>query len=135
MISFTDPQRKFLVSEAKSLGLSVAELVRRLVDEHIPKTKKALSADKPSTDELTQRYRTVLRRLNFAPIGNLSASDLSWLTGQLEQRWRANARQSDLSLPTYDAEHNLRTVKRLELIADKAGTAAEIKPEEWGYKG
>jgi hypothetical protein len=35
MISFTDPQRAFLKREAKRLGISVAELVRRIIDAHI----------------------------------------------------------------------------------------------------
>jgi hypothetical protein len=35
MISFTDPQRKFLIHEAKRLGISIAELVRRIIDAHI----------------------------------------------------------------------------------------------------
>lgn len=35
MISFTDPQRVFLKREAKRLGISVAELVRRIIDAHI----------------------------------------------------------------------------------------------------
>ena len=34
MISFTDPQIEFLRAEAKSLGISVAELVRRIVDQY-----------------------------------------------------------------------------------------------------
>jgi hypothetical protein len=35
MISFTDPQRAFLKREAKRLGISIAELVRRIIDAHI----------------------------------------------------------------------------------------------------
>lgn len=35
MIQFTDPQHPYLRSEAKRLGLSIAELVRRIIDEHI----------------------------------------------------------------------------------------------------
>ena len=35
MISFTDPQRQFLKREAKRLGISIAELVRRIIDRHI----------------------------------------------------------------------------------------------------
>lgn len=35
MISFTDPQRVFLKREAKRLGISLAELVRRIIDAHI----------------------------------------------------------------------------------------------------
>ncbi len=35
MISFTDPQREFLKREAKRLGISMAELVRRIIDNHI----------------------------------------------------------------------------------------------------
>lgn len=35
MISFTDPQRAFLIREAKRLGISIAELVRRIIDAHI----------------------------------------------------------------------------------------------------
>jgi hypothetical protein len=34
MISFTDPQRAFLKKEADRLGISIAELVRRIVDAH-----------------------------------------------------------------------------------------------------
>lgn len=32
-ISFTKPQNTVLVEEAKTLGISVADLVRRIVDE------------------------------------------------------------------------------------------------------
>lgn len=32
LISFTDPQAEYLENEAKRLGLSIAELVRRAVD-------------------------------------------------------------------------------------------------------
>lgn len=39
MISFTDPQRKFLIREAKRLGISIAELVRRIIDAHIETNK------------------------------------------------------------------------------------------------
>lgn len=39
MISFTDPQRKFLIREAKRLGIPIAELVRRIIDAHIEATK------------------------------------------------------------------------------------------------
>lgn len=35
MISFTDPQRSFLKREAERLGISIAELVRRIIDAHI----------------------------------------------------------------------------------------------------
>lgn len=35
MISFTAPQHAFLKREAKRLGISVAELVRRIIDTHI----------------------------------------------------------------------------------------------------
>lgn len=35
MISFTIPQRQFLIREAKRLGISIAELVRRIIDQHI----------------------------------------------------------------------------------------------------
>jgi hypothetical protein len=35
MISFTDPQRVFLKREANRLGISIAELVRRIIDRHI----------------------------------------------------------------------------------------------------
>ena len=34
MISFTDPQYAYLEQEAERLGISIAELVRRIVDEH-----------------------------------------------------------------------------------------------------
>jgi hypothetical protein len=40
MISFTDPQRHFLKREAKKLGISVAELVRRIIDQHIEDHRK-----------------------------------------------------------------------------------------------
>jgi len=40
MISFTDPQRAFLKREAKRLGISIAELVRRIIDRHIEATKQ-----------------------------------------------------------------------------------------------
>jgi hypothetical protein len=33
-IAFTAPQLKWLHAEARRLGLSIAELLRRLVDEH-----------------------------------------------------------------------------------------------------
>lgn len=39
MISFTDPQRQFLKREAKRLGISIAELVRRIIDRHIESVK------------------------------------------------------------------------------------------------
>ena len=32
MISLTEPQKEFLQAEAKQLGLSVSELVRRMID-------------------------------------------------------------------------------------------------------
>jgi hypothetical protein len=35
MISFTDPQIAFLRKDAKRLGISVAELVRRIIDAHV----------------------------------------------------------------------------------------------------
>ncbi len=34
MISFTDPQMAFLKAEAQRLGIPVAELVRRIVDQY-----------------------------------------------------------------------------------------------------
>jgi hypothetical protein len=34
MVSFTEPQMDFLQQEAKRLGIPVAELVRRIVDEY-----------------------------------------------------------------------------------------------------
>jgi len=34
MLQFTKPQLEFLKSEAARLGLSIAELVRRIVDEY-----------------------------------------------------------------------------------------------------
>lgn len=34
VISFTDPQIAFLKKEAKRLGISIADLVRRIVDAH-----------------------------------------------------------------------------------------------------
>jgi hypothetical protein len=34
MISFTHPQAEFLKQEAARLGISVSELVRRIVDAH-----------------------------------------------------------------------------------------------------
>lgn len=33
-IVFTAPQHAFLIAEATRLGVSVAELVRRLIDQH-----------------------------------------------------------------------------------------------------
>jgi len=39
MISFTVPQRDFLKQEAARLGISVAELVRRIVDEYRERQK------------------------------------------------------------------------------------------------
>lgn len=35
MISFTEPQMAYLKREAKRLGISIAELVRRIIDAHI----------------------------------------------------------------------------------------------------
>ena len=34
MISLTDPQVTFLSEEAKRLGISVADLIRRIVDQY-----------------------------------------------------------------------------------------------------
>ena len=34
MISFTDPQEAFLKRESERLGISVSDLVRRIVDQH-----------------------------------------------------------------------------------------------------
>lgn len=34
MLSFTDPQLAFLRDEAKRLGITVAELVRRIIDQY-----------------------------------------------------------------------------------------------------
>lgn len=34
MISFTEPQIAFLKDEAKRLGIPVAELVRRIIDQY-----------------------------------------------------------------------------------------------------
>jgi hypothetical protein len=34
MISFTDPQEDYLKREAERLGISVSDLVRRIVDQH-----------------------------------------------------------------------------------------------------
>lgn len=34
LISFTDPQAAFLTTEATRLGISVADLVRRIIDAH-----------------------------------------------------------------------------------------------------
>lgn len=39
MISFTDPQLAFLTKEAKRLGISRAELVRRIIDAYIDSKK------------------------------------------------------------------------------------------------
>lgn len=39
MISFTEPQLVFLKREAKRLGISVAELVRRIVDAYRQRTR------------------------------------------------------------------------------------------------
>lgn len=33
-VSFTDPQMAFLKKEAKRLGVTVAEIIRRLIDEY-----------------------------------------------------------------------------------------------------
>ena len=41
MISFTIPQRHYLIREAKRLGISLAELVRRIIDRHIELKKEA----------------------------------------------------------------------------------------------
>lgn len=41
MISFTLPQRHYLIREAKRLGISIAELVRRIIDRHIDAKKGA----------------------------------------------------------------------------------------------
>lgn len=43
MISFTEPQRTFLKREAKRLGISMADLVRRIVDAHIASKVKLLA--------------------------------------------------------------------------------------------
>ena len=40
MISFTDPQRMYLKKEAARLGISIAELVRRIIDAHIDRNRK-----------------------------------------------------------------------------------------------
>lgn len=34
MISFTEPQEAYLKQEAERLGISVSDLVRRIVDQH-----------------------------------------------------------------------------------------------------
>ena len=34
MISLTDPQAAYLKVEADKLGISVADLIRRIIDEH-----------------------------------------------------------------------------------------------------
>jgi hypothetical protein len=39
LISFTVPQHQLLKREAKRLGISIAELVRRIVDRHIETLK------------------------------------------------------------------------------------------------
>jgi len=39
MISFTEPQMAFLKAEAKRLGIPVADLVRRIIDEHRERQK------------------------------------------------------------------------------------------------
>ena len=41
MISFTTPQLAWLRREARRLGVSVAELVRRAVDAHRPGGRRA----------------------------------------------------------------------------------------------
>ncbi len=39
VISFTVPQHLYLKREAKRLGISIAELVRRIVDAHIERAQ------------------------------------------------------------------------------------------------
>lgn len=40
MVSFTQPQIAYLQGEARRLGVSVAEVVRRIVDEHRDRMKE-----------------------------------------------------------------------------------------------
>jgi hypothetical protein len=40
MISLTDPQVQFLQREAERIGISVADLIRRIIDQH-RETKQA----------------------------------------------------------------------------------------------
>jgi len=35
LIGLTDRQQKYLKEEAKNIGISVSELIRRILDEHI----------------------------------------------------------------------------------------------------
>ena len=39
-ITFTKPEIEYLKAEAKRLGISVADLVRRVVDQHIDQQRK-----------------------------------------------------------------------------------------------
>jgi len=39
-IAFTDPQAAYLKAEAERLGISVADLVRRIIDQHREKEAK-----------------------------------------------------------------------------------------------
>ncbi len=34
MVSLTDPQAAYLKAEAQKLGISVADLIRRIIDQH-----------------------------------------------------------------------------------------------------
>ena len=67
MISFTDPQAGFLKAEAERLGISVSELVRRIIDAYIEalgiaeenrwreELRATVNAEMKKLDELTAR--------------------------------------------------------------------------------
>lgn len=40
MMTFTEPQLAFLKAEAERLGITVAELVRRIIDEYRKKQRR-----------------------------------------------------------------------------------------------
>lgn len=40
-ISFSDPQDEYLRTQSDARGISLAEYVRRIIDEHIERQKKA----------------------------------------------------------------------------------------------
>lgn len=52
MISFTDPQRAWLLGEARRLGISAAELVRRAVDAYRLRgnIRRALTGERRKTE-------------------------------------------------------------------------------------
>jgi len=55
IIQFTAPQRAWLYQEAKTLGVSVAELVRRIVDESRLKQAAAVRNSSRSSEESNGR--------------------------------------------------------------------------------